>query len=103
MVLREDLGDRLAEAVRRVRERAGRTAAVAVVTPSEVNGAFARRELAGVTSFIRVSFVTPHALHRALALPGLRAEGLRPEPAHHYGIDKAQRDVRQLGYYYWCS
>lgn len=80
MVLREDLGDRLAEAVRRVRERAGRTAAVAVVTPSEVNGAFARRELAGVTSFIRVSFVTPHALHRALALPGLRAEGLRPEP-----------------------
>ncbi|MEC7523032.1 MAG: hypothetical protein VYE22_24355 [Myxococcota bacterium] len=80
MVVQEDLGERLAEAVRRVRARAGSTAPVAVVTPSEVNGAFARRELAAVTSFIRVSFVTPRALHRELALPGLRAEGLRPEP-----------------------
>ncbi|HEY8428018.1 MAG TPA: hypothetical protein VIL20_06565 [Sandaracinaceae bacterium] len=75
------VGAALARAIASLRQRLGDpTAAVAVVTPSSVNGTLARRELLGATSFVRVSFVTPAQLHRELAAPGLRRLGLLPEP-----------------------
>lgn len=75
------VGEALAAAVNRLREDLGDpTAPLLVLTPSEVNGTFARHELASATPFIRVRFMTPPQLHAQLAAPGLRALGLRPEP-----------------------
>lgn len=63
------VGAALGRAISLLREQLGdATAAVAVVTPSSVNGTLARRELARSESFIRVSFVTAAQLHLTLAL-----------------------------------
>ena len=54
------IGRALADAIRALRTRVGDDAAhVAVVVPSRVNGTLARRELALVTPYVRVTFVTP--------------------------------------------
>lgn len=76
------LGPALAQAVADLRERLGDgTAAIAIVTPSNVNGTLAQRELAFATSYVRVETWTAAELEGVLAEAGLRRAGLAPEPA----------------------
>ncbi|MEM1414822.1 MAG: hypothetical protein AAGH15_07970 [Myxococcota bacterium] len=73
------MGEALVDALARVRASSPHRRVV-VLTPSAANGAFARRELAFATPFIRVHFSTPLRLHDELARPALRAKGRKPEP-----------------------
>lgn len=76
------LGPAIANAIRALREElADPTAPIAILTPSSVNGTFARRELALATSFIRVEMWTPAELESVLAEEGLRRAGWVVEPA----------------------
>jgi hypothetical protein len=76
------LGPAIASAIRALREELGDpTAPIAILTPSSVNGTFARRELALATSFIRVEMWTPAELESVLAEEGLRRAGWATEPA----------------------
>ncbi|MFN7700684.1 MAG: hypothetical protein ACK5U8_22490, partial [Deltaproteobacteria bacterium] len=76
------LGPALASAVRALRAELGDTTApIAIITPSSVNGTFARRALALATSFLRVEMWTPSELESVLAEEGLRRAGWALEPA----------------------
>lgn len=76
------LGRALATAVQHVRARVGSDSApVVVITPSEANGEFARQQLALADNFIRIDFLTPERVIRALASRRLAHNGLRPEPS----------------------
>jgi hypothetical protein len=76
------LGPALASAVRTLRAELGDTTApIAIITPSSVNGTFARRALALATSFLRVEMWTPAELESVLAEEGLRRAGWALEPA----------------------
>lgn len=75
------LGKVMSEAVRELRAEVGDpTAAIAIVTPSTVNGTLARRELALETAFVRVELWTPAELESSLAEPVLRRDAWRTEP-----------------------
>ncbi|MEQ8277220.1 MAG: hypothetical protein RMA76_03275 [Deltaproteobacteria bacterium] len=89
------LGQRVAEAVRSVRTRAGDpTAAVVVVTPSVGSAELVRRALALAGPFIRVSFAPPGRIVSALGELALAERGLTPEPAGWLGatLREAIRD-----------
>jgi hypothetical protein len=76
------LGPALASAIGALRDDLGdSTAPIAIVTPSSVNGTFARRELALATNFIRVEMWTPAELESVLAEESLRRDGMGLEPA----------------------
>ena len=75
------LGTVLSETVRGLRAEVGDpTAAIALVTPSTVNGTLARRELAFAEAFVRVELWTPAEVESSLAEPVLRRDGWRAEP-----------------------
>lgn len=77
-----EIGQALFDAVASARARLGdATAEVAVITPSTVNGALARRELGLAGAFIRVQFVTVGGLVATLAAPVLRERKVLREPA----------------------
>lgn len=79
-----DLGPALTSAVRSLRDELGDpTASVLVLTPSAVNGTFARRELAFDGAFVRVAFLTPASLRDRLAHAHFarHPDGRRAEPS----------------------